>query len=258
MKIGIQLYSVLNEFKHDPSGVLAALAGMGYQGIEFAFSFGDLTPERLRDELHAIKLFPVSFYSSYPLEAISDPGHELYRRAVDLGMKHITVGSGSYVGAGWEETIEKISTAARLAREHGLTLNYHNHTEEFRLVGEKPALQILAERTDPGLVKIELDTHFALKAGQDPLEWMARFAGRMPLLHIKDISQADKAVIEVGAGALNLDGVWRKAAVCGVEWAIVEFHGIAGRAPLESARICLDNLKARGLATSISPLSFPL
>lgn len=217
MQIGIQLYSVLNEFKQDPSGVLAALAGMGYQCIEFAFSFGELPPERLRDELRALKLKPVSFYSQHPLEALMRSDHELYRRAVDLEMKYITVGSGNYVAFGWEAAIEKINVAARAARRHGLTLNYHNHAAEFNIVGAAPALQLLAERTDPELVKIELDTHFTMKAGHDPLNWMARFAGRMPLLHIKDINPADKSVIEIGAGALDIEGVWSKAAQGEVE-----------------------------------------
>jgi sugar phosphate isomerase/epimerase len=105
---------------------------------------------------------------------------------------------------------------------------------------------LLAEQTDPELVKIELDTYFALKAGKNPLEYMQRFAGRMPLLHLKDINRSDGSVVEVGKGGLPLPAVLEAAGKTGVEWIIVEFHDIAGRPPLESARCCVANLNATG------------
>ena len=160
---------------------------------------------------------------------------------------NITVGSGSYVTADWQGAIKKVAEVARVARKHGLTLNYHNHTEEFELIGGKHALALLAEQTGPELVKIELDTHFTMKAGEKPLEWMARFAGRMPLLHIKDIRLNQKTVIEIGDGELDIDSVWKTAERIGVQWAVVEFHNIAGHAPLDSAQRCIANLKKRGL-----------
>ena len=247
MKIGIQLYSVLNEFKKDEHRTLEALAGMGYQGIEFAFSFGAQPPDRLKEDLRHLSLCPVSFYSSYPLEAITNSEHALYRRAKELEMQYITIGSGGFVHSDWPGTIKKVSAIARVAREHGLTLNYHNHTEEFELIGGKHALAILAEQTDPDLVKIELDTHFTMKAGEKPLEWIERFANRMPLLHIKDINLKDKSVIEVGDGDLDIENVWKAAKQIGVRWMIVEFHDIAVRSPLESTQRCISNLTQREL-----------
>jgi sugar phosphate isomerase/epimerase len=246
MKIGIQLYSVLNEFKNDELCTLEALAGMGYQGVEFAFSFGARPAVLLRNDVQRLNLCPVSFYSSLPLEEIMKPDHELYKRAEELNMKYITVGSGSYVTADWQAAIKKVAEVARAARKHGLTLNYHNHTEEFALKGGKHALALLAEQTDPELVKIELDTHFTMKAGENPLEWMERFAGRMPLLHIKDIRLNEKKVIEIGDGDLDIENVWQTAEKIGVQWVIVEFHNIENHAPLDSARRCLANLTKRG------------
>jgi sugar phosphate isomerase/epimerase len=243
MNLGIQLYSVLNAFKQDERRILESLADIGYQGVEFAFSFGAQAPEQLAENLRRLNLSPISFYSSYRLEEIVDPGHEMYARAKALKMKYITVGSGNFVRMDWPETVKKISAIARVAREHGLTLNYHNHTEEFALIGGKHALALLAEQTDPELVKIELDTHFAMKAGENPLAWMERFAGRMPLLHIKDINLKDNSVLEVGDGDLDLENILKTAESIGVQWAIVEFHNIAGRLPLESARRCVSNLR---------------
>lgn len=247
MNLGIQLYSVLNEIKQNERQTLEALSDMGYQGIEFVFSFGARPPVRLEENLRRLNLFPISFYSSYLLEEIIDPAHEMYERAKALKMKYITIGKGRLVRHDWSGAIKKVAEIARVARKHGLTLNYHNHTEEFERIGGKHALTLLAEQTDPDLVKIELDTHFAVKAGENPLEWIERFADRMPLLHVKDINLKDKSVIEVGDGDLELEAIWKTARKIGVQWIVVEFHNIAARKPLESAQRCVSNLKKRGL-----------
>jgi len=247
MKLGIQLYSVLNEFKQDEHRTFEVLSRMGYQGIEFAFSFGTQPSGRLKEDLQRLNLCPVSFYSSYPLDELTNPEHELYLRAKELEMQYITIGSGAFVRNDWPGTIKKVIKIAGVARKHGLTLNYHNHTDEFELIGDKHALALLAEQTDPELIKIELDTHFTMKAGEKPLEWMERFAGRMPLLHIKDIKLNEKKVIEIGDGDLDIENVWRTAEKIGVQWVIVEFHNIAGHAPLDSSQRCIANLKKRGL-----------
>lgn len=247
MKLGIQLYSVINEFKQNERQTMAALAGMGYEGIEFAFSFGAQPPDQLEEDLRRLNLCPISFYSAYPLEAIVAPDHEMYKRVKALKMKYITLGSGQFVHKDWPGTIKKVAEIARVARTHGLTLNYHNHAEELELIGGKHALALMAEQTDPDLVKIELDTHFVMKAGEKPLAWIKRFANRMPLLHIKDINPKDKSVVEVGDGDLEIEAVWKTAKKIGVQWIIVEFHDIAARSPLASARRCISNLIQRGL-----------
>lgn len=61
MNLGIQLYSVLNEFKQDERRTMETLAGMGYQGVEFAFSFGAQPPDQLEEDLRRFNLSPISF-----------------------------------------------------------------------------------------------------------------------------------------------------------------------------------------------------
>ncbi len=51
--------------------------------------------------------------------------------------------------------------------------------------GSHLADHILAN-TDPDLVKLELDTYWMYRGGQDPIAWMQRCADRVILLHQKD------------------------------------------------------------------------
>ena len=45
---------------------------------------------------------------------------------------------------------------------------------------------LILANTDPDLVKLELDTYWMYRAGQDAATWMAKLADRIVLLHQKD------------------------------------------------------------------------
>lgn len=47
MQVGLQLYTVLDECQRDFRGTLRAIADMGYQGVEFAWQYGDMAPDAL-------------------------------------------------------------------------------------------------------------------------------------------------------------------------------------------------------------------
>ena len=62
-RIGVQLYSLGPQFAGDAPGVLRTLAKQGYEGVEFAWEFGGLSPALLRDLLlyhnHCTELEPL-------------------------------------------------------------------------------------------------------------------------------------------------------------------------------------------------------
>ena len=97
------------------------------------------------------------------------------------------------------------------------------------------------------LVKAEVDTYWALVGGQDPVAFIQKHKGRVPLLHIKDRDRTDGSFAEVGTGDLPLDALIAAAPEVGVEWLIVE-QDSCKRPPLESVKISYDNLKAKGYA----------
>ena len=101
--------------------------------------------------------------------------------------------------------------------------------------------------TDPMLVKLELDTYWALIAGHDPVAGLQKFKGRVPLVHLKDRDTADGSFAELGTGDLPLDALIAAAPEVGVEWLIVE-QDKCKRPPLESVKISYDHLKTKGYA----------
>ncbi len=237
-RIGMQLYGLDTAGRADLPGTLKALAAMGCQGIEGApWCEGDLAG--LDAARRAAGLAWVGLYLSQPADLL-DPAHPRHAVLRTLGVRHAVAGWSSPAAP---DQCAEIARLAAVLRDAGLTLNYHNHTQEFRLVEGRPALDILAETVPPALLAFELDPYFALRAGADPAAWIRRFAGRMSRLHVKDLDPRDQSVAIFGRGVLDAPAVLRAAADAGIEWLVIEFHpGLPD--PLGMARQCIEGLRA--------------
>ena len=130
----------------------------------------------------------------------------------------------------------------------GLRFGYHNHSFELEKFGDRTGLQILYEDSDPEYFKAEIDTYWVQHGGGDPAEWITKLAGRIPLMHLKDMTvrAGTPIMAEVGEGNLNWPRIMDACKKSGVEWYIVE-QDTCERDPFESLAISLRNLKAMGL-----------
>lgn len=167
----------------------------------------------------------------------------------------------------------------RLA-DAGLTFSYHNHSFEFLKFGGRSGLDLFFDETDPRYVLAELDTYWIQHGGGDPIAWIDRMAGRMPVIHLKDMvmlpaphppapsptrregekkvppsswgrdlgrGRPEQAMAEVGEGNMNFPGILEACQRAGVEFYAVE-QDICQRDPFESLAISYSNLRAMGLA----------
>ena len=78
--------------------------------------------------------------------------------------------------------------------------------------------------------------------GADPAAYLRRCAGRLPLLHVKDIT-ADNQLTEIGRGALDFPAVVQAAREAGTQWLVYE-QDISQIGPLQSAKDSFAALKA--------------
>ena len=140
--------------------------------------------------------------------------------------------------------------AEKLAAE-GMTFSYHNHHHEMARYDGKVWLAMLYEQADPAHLKAEIDTHWIVRGGGDPAEWIRKCAGRQPLLHLKDMAitpEREPIYAEIGEGNLNWPAILDAAAQAGVEWYLIEQDDCYGRSPFESLEISYRNLSAMGLS----------
>ncbi|HJZ50099.1 MAG TPA: sugar phosphate isomerase/epimerase, partial [Roseiflexaceae bacterium] len=139
--------------------------------------------------------------------------------------------------AGLAATLNRLAGPVAAA---GMRLAYHNHDFELREQNGKTGLDILLEQTDPR-VNFELDCGWVHKAGRDPLTEMRKLAGRLPLIHVKDVA-ANGDWAEVGYGAIDYRPIVAAAPAAGVEWLIVE-QDTSKRSPLESIGMSIKWLR---------------
>jgi len=139
---------------------------------------------------------------------------------------------------------DKMNRAGEAAAKAGLTLCYHHHSFEFAPVSGGRPIDVLLERFDPKLVKIEGDVFWMKAGGEDPAAKIRRLTGRIVLVHLKDVAPGTpvtyqemkvpkEAFREAGSGSLDFPAILRACAEAGVKHYLVEQDHCAG-SPLDS------------------------
>jgi sugar phosphate isomerase/epimerase len=241
LSIGLQLYTVRDQTKDDFTGTIRRVAELGYTGVEFA-GYGGLSSQEMKGLLAETGLQAVS--SHVPFQAMEQDFAGQLQYCLDIGISFLVV---PWLSEDWRtsgqvaQLGERLNEFGRRSLEHGITLGYHNHDFEF---AQKPGgtfFEHLLAATDPSLVKLELDTYWAAFAGVDPVAFIRQHAGRVRLVHLKDMSPA-RTFTEVGDGTLDIASYCQAAKEVGVTWGFVE-NDAPVIPSLESAKRSLANLR---------------
>src|SRR5262249_48959411 len=128
---------------------------------------------------------------------------------------------------------------------YGLRLAYHNHSFELERWDGRTGLEILFASAPREALDAELDTYWLAAAGASPTAWLRRLAGRVPLVHLKDMAVVGGRVVQVEVGAGNLDWpeILDACREAGTEWLVVEQDESEGD-PMESLAVSYRNLTA--------------
>lgn len=245
--IALQLYTVREEAARDFVGTLDQVAAIGYAGVELA-GYGPLTAAQLRAKLDALGMAVAGSHIALARMETELPAviHECEILGCPtlvcpfLPPERRTEGAYRAVAV----SLNRIGAAAHAA---GLGFCYHNHAFEFETtIDGQTAFDWLAAHTDPMLVQLELDAFWAQKAGHDPAAMLARYIGRVALLHLKDMTaDAEQTFAPVGTGSVDFAPLFAAAERGGVHWYIVEQDRAEGSA-IDAARTSFENLKQMG------------
>lgn len=149
---------------------------------------------------------------------------------------------------GYREGTKMLRSYADAASKLGMKLAYHNHAREFERFDGKLAMDmIFGEGSD---FPVEIDVYWVQYGGGDPAQWLEKYSGRVPMVHLKDFGMdAGKQVyLDVGAGNLNWPAIFQACRKAGVEWYIVEHDEPAD--PLESVKQSKTNLDKMGVLSA--------
>lgn len=240
-RIGIQLYTVRREFSRNPEDTLARIAEIGFKEVEFA-GYPAGTAPSLRASLDRLGLVAPSGHVSP--DAV---WQQTLDEAATLGHRYVVVAwipeERRRTPDDWKRTAASFNLIGEIARKAGIQFCYHNHDFEFAKVGHRIGYDVLLTETDRSLVRFEMDLYWITKAGQDPLAYFAKWPGRFPLVHVKDMDATPrKFFTEVGRGTIDFRRIFAKAGQAGIRHWYYEQDATPG-APLESARISYEYLK---------------
>lgn len=245
--IGLQLYSVRKECAQDLPGVLAAVAGMGYKGVEFAGYHGRAAAE-LRKLLDDNGLICCGTHTGWPtiqkdqlgatIEFNKTLGHP-YLVVPGLPKERVATADAC------KETAAVFTEQAEIAAKEHMHVGYHAHGGDFkRFEDSSTPWEIIFSNAGPKVI-MQLDTGNCLGGGGDPVAILRRFPGRSLTIHLKEHGGLKGAPI--GEGTVPWKEVFAACeTVGGTRWYIVEHE--SGDQPLDSVRRCLENLKKMGKA----------
>jgi sugar phosphate isomerase/epimerase len=138
--------------------------------------------------------------------------------------------------AAYKKIAADLNKAGAICKKAGIQLCYHNHDFEFQELEGQIPFDILANETDPGLVKFELDLFWVSKAGKDPIDLFKQYKGRVALWHVKDMDNTpNKNFTEVGSGVIDYARIFKHAKTAGMKHFFVE-QDVCPGAPLNSIR----------------------
>ncbi|HTG71153.1 MAG TPA: TIM barrel protein [Candidatus Udaeobacter sp.] len=250
--IGIQLYALRDQTEIDFLGTLEKVAEIGYKAVEFAGYFKTPANE-LKSKMDEIGLIapsahvPLNYSDSKHME--SDLAGQI-DYAKELGL--------TYIISPWaplpeqptmddvKHLVDVLTKCGKQVKAAGMQYGYHNHDFEFKLVDKKPIIDLVLSLVPPELLTMQFDLGWVHMAGFKPAEYLSKYKGRVPLVHIKDFHKGRKDA-EIGKGEVGYDQLLRELEPAGVAFMIVEQEQFVSSS-LESAVNNYQYLKAQGFA----------
>lgn len=267
-QVGLQLYSLGRELTNDVPGGLKKVAQIGYTSAECAgyrdrkmYGFDMAGFKKIADDA-GLKITgshvnpPVRAYTNANKGEVAD----FWKAAVE---DHAKLGVTTLVQPGMPQieshddaamVCEVFNNAGEIAKAAGIKWGYHNHSHEFERVVKpedkekqrnpwRPVgdviYDLMLNGTDPELVFFEMDVYWTVMGQNDPLEYFKKYAGRFPVLHIKDRKVLGQS------GMMNFKNIFTKAYENGLDEFFVELEGI-GKADnmtqFEGVKACFDYL----------------
>jgi sugar phosphate isomerase/epimerase len=253
--VGLQLYSLREQFKKDVRGTLDEVKKFGIKYVELAGTY-DQTPEKFKEELQARGIKPISAHFTY--ERFRDDVEGIAKEAKALGLKYAGCAWITHKGDFDEKTCREAAATFNRAGEalekHGVKFFYHTHGYEFQPHGNGTLFDLLLSETKPKFVSYEMDIFWIAFPGQDPAKLLAKYPKRFELMHLKDMKKGTKTGlltgssdvnndVTLGAGQIDLPSVLRAAKKAGVKWYFIEDESSSSEQQIPASLSFLEHVK---------------
>lgn len=245
-EIGLGLYTIRDQMAANPKGTLEKIAKMGYKTIEpFGFNGRQVFGMGAKEFKGIIDDLGLKFVSGHCDPVVFEERFEESLEFMNfVGQQYAAF---PYLPADqrnidrYKQIAATLNRCGEMAKSSGITICYHNHDFEFQEIDGQFPIDILANESDPELVKFELDLYWVSKAGYDPIEQFNKFKGRVPLWHVKDMADTpEQGFAEVGEGTIDYKTIFAAKEISGMKYFFVEQD--QSDDPMKSIEISINNL----------------
>ncbi|MFL5789189.1 MAG: sugar phosphate isomerase/epimerase family protein [Flavisolibacter sp.] len=255
-QIGLELYSMRNQFKKDVPGTLAKIRSWNIREIEGGGSY-DLPKEKFKKMLQENHLKMVSVGVEFD-QLVKNP---------EAAIEEAKYYGAHYIVCFWiphkddefnfediNKAIAVFNKAGKIIKEHGLSFCYHPHGYEFRPYGKATLFDYLCKHTDPRYVNFEMDVYWVKHPGQDPVALLKKYPNRFPLIHLKDRrtgtegnqnGKADEETnVVLGQGDVGIAAIMKEAKRVGVKHYFIEDESSRSEEQIPQSLAYLKELKS--------------
>ncbi len=231
-EIGIQLYSLRNQFKKDVSGSLKTISDWGLTNLEGGRTYG-LSFQEFDALLTQYGLDVVSVGASF--EELRDSPNKVLENAKQFSAKYVMCAWIPHKGNEFnienvKEAVAVFNKAGKLLKESGITLAYHAHGYEFRPYKNDTLFDYMADNAE--YFAFEMDVYWVQHGGADPMTLLNKYPDKFVLFHLKDMEKGVvgnntghedvETNVVLGTGQVDIEGIVKRGRELGVEYMFIE------------------------------------
>jgi sugar phosphate isomerase/epimerase len=243
----LQLWSIRDEMNKDFAAAMKAVAEIGYPYVETA-GYGNTDAEGAKIAIDAAGLKVSGMHVG--INRLRDEFAEVVAEAKRFGVSHVTCPAWPKedyaTAAGCIKVGEELDQVGARLRGEGLKFSFHNHGAEFAVVEGRYVFDWMLDASEPRNLGCQLDIYWAFRPGGDPVQFIREHGRRVTQLHFKDGDKNRQT--ELGRGEVDYKGIIEVSEAIGAcDFYIVEQEEYNFE-PMESVRLCFEQLKAWGRA----------
>lgn len=234
INVGLQLYSLRNQFPKDVPGTVQLIHSMGIDDVEAAGFYNEPAGQfhkQLAD--HHLRASGAHFQ----WDQFNNDLAGVIRDCKALGCQYVTMPwiphRGEFKIENAHEAAIKFNEWGRTCRQAGISFTYHPHGYEFRPYQDGTLFDVMVKETDPRYANYELDIFWAYDGGADPVRLMQKYPDRFLLMHLKDMKMGVKTPnytgsedvesdVALGEGRLDIPAILAEAVKIGIKHYYIE------------------------------------
>lgn len=240
--IGIQLYTLRDVIGSDVKGTLKKVADIGFKELEtYSHANGKIFDLPFAEFGNMAKDMGLSIISGHYGTGQSMPDvkgtlvngwESAVEDAKRAGQKYMVI---AYLAQEERTSLDdykricaRMNQASEICKSAGITFGYHNHEFEFIPLEGRVPYEVMTEELDPSVI-LELDIYWSTFANVDALELFKKYAQRIQLWHVKDMSKEKREQqTDVGSGTIDYKTVFANAELSGMKHFFLEQEYFTG------------------------------